>query len=101
MGSLFRQSISPSVHQSVSPLVQWSVGPLVLQHESKSGKTSGLESFCVCVCVGKGLGGALGVDGGWIPLPTRPQRYCDPASLVPPCSNFVDPVSAINDVLWS
>ena len=29
-----------------------------------------------------GLGGALGVDGGWLPLPTRPQRFCDPASLV-------------------
>ena len=28
------------------------------------------------------LGGALGVDGGWLPLPTRPQQYCDPASLV-------------------
>ena len=25
--------------------------------------------------------GAWGVDGGWMPLPTRPQRYCDPASL--------------------
>ena len=22
------------------------------------------------------------MDGGWIPLPTHPQRYCDPASLV-------------------
>ena len=22
------------------------------------------------------------MDGGWRPLPTRPQRYCDPASLV-------------------
>jgi len=22
------------------------------------------------------------VEGGWLPLPTRPQRYCDPASLV-------------------
>ena len=31
-------------------------------------------------CVG---GGAWGVDGGWMPLPTHPQRYCDPASLVP------------------
>ena len=20
--------------------------------------------------------------GGWLPLPTRPQQYCDPASLV-------------------
>ena len=28
------------------------------------------------------LGGVLSVDGGWLPLPTRPQRYCDPASLV-------------------
>ena len=26
-----------------------------------------------------------GVDGGWKPLPTRPQRYCDPASLVCHC----------------
>ena len=23
------------------------------------------------------------MDGSWMPLPTRPQRYCDPASLVP------------------
>ena len=30
-------------------------------------------------CVGVG---AWRVDGGWMPLPTRPQRYCDPASLV-------------------
>ena len=36
----------------------------------------------------RGLGEALGVDGGWLwmgvgcPLPTRPQRHCDPASLV-------------------
>ena len=28
------------------------------------------------------LGRGLGVNGGWPPLPTRPQRYCDPASLV-------------------
>ena len=31
------------------------------------------------VCVWSGV---WGVDGGWMPLPTRPQRYCDPASLV-------------------
>ena len=35
-----------------------------------------LDGFCVCV--GKGVD----VDGGWLPLPTRVQRYCDPASLV-------------------
>ena len=28
------------------------------------------------------FGGVLGVYQGWLPLPTRPQRYCDPASLV-------------------
>ena len=26
--------------------------------------------------------GAWGMDGGRMPLPTRPQRYCDSASLV-------------------
>ena len=31
------------------------------------------------VCVWEG---GLGVDGGWLPLPTRPQLYCDLASLV-------------------
>ena len=33
----------------------------------------------LCMFVGKGY---WGVDGGWKPLPTRPQQYCDPASLV-------------------
>ena len=32
--------------------------------------------------LGRGLGGVLSVDRGWPPLPTRPQQYCDPASLV-------------------
>ena len=31
---------------------------------------------------GDGTTGALGVDGGWTPLSTCPQRYCDPMSLV-------------------
>ena len=52
---------------SVGPSVRWSVGPSVREHESKSAKTSVLDAFCV--------------DGGWMPLPTRPQRYCDPATL--------------------
>ena len=26
--------------------------------------------------------GGWGVNGGWMPLPTHPQRYRDPASLV-------------------
>ena len=38
-----------------------------------------------------GLGGALGVNGGWLPLPTRPQRCCDLAShvlLLPPLNTI-------------
>ena len=27
-------------------------------------------------------GGNWGVDGGWMPLPTRPQQFCHPAPLV-------------------
>ena len=29
-----------------------------------------------------GWGCRWGEAAGWMPLPTRPQRYCDPASLV-------------------
>ena len=47
--------------------------------ESKSGKISVLDTFCVCLCV---RGEDWGLVGGWKPLPTRPQQYCDPASLV-------------------
>ena len=46
------------------------------------GKEAFLKLFVYGSELGRGLGGALGVDGGWLPLPTRPQRYCDPASLV-------------------
>ena len=31
------------------------------------------------VCVWSGV---WGVDGGWMSLPTHPQQYCDPVSLV-------------------
>ena len=53
------------------------------------------EASCVCVSGGRGLGGAMGVEGGWPPLPTRPQRYCDPASLVFSTSSIV------SFVIWS
>ena len=38
-----------------------------------------IRRYVLCMCV---WGGSWGADGGWMPLPTRPQRYCDPASLV-------------------
>ena len=63
-------------HKRLCPSVSPSVGPSVREHESKSAKTSVLDAFCACEW------GTWGVDGGWMPLPTRPQRYCDPASLV-------------------
>ena len=50
-----------------------SVRPSVMVIELKSGKTSAFDTFYLCLSV---------VDGGWMPLPTLPQRYCDPASLV-------------------
>ena len=49
---------------------------------SRQVRKRAFQKLCVYICVGRGLGGALSVDGGWLPLPTRPQRYCDPASLV-------------------
>ena len=36
------------------------------------------------VCVWSGV---WGVDGGWMPLPTHPQRYCYPVSLYHVTSN--------------
>ena len=66
--------VGPPVCQSISLLVCWS---RVIK--LKSGITSVLDAICVCLCV---WDGGWGVDGGWMPLPTRPQRYCDPASLV-------------------
>ena len=46
------------------------------------GKPAFLKFFVYVSVLKEALGGALGADGGWLPLPTRPQRYCDPASLV-------------------
>ena len=54
---------------SVGPSVRWSVN---------MSQKQAFEKHCfICVC-----GGVLRVDGGWMSLPTRPQRYCDPESLV-------------------
>ena len=41
---------------------------------------------CVYVLEG-GWGCGWGEAGGWMPLSTRPQQYCDPASLVIFCKN--------------
>ena len=69
-GQATLKRLCPSVRPSVC---------LSVMIEMKSGKSSILDTFCVCLCVG---GGDYGLDGDWTPLPTRPQRHCDPASLV-------------------
>ena len=45
----------------------------------RSGKSSVLDTFFLYVWV---LQLVWGVGGSWMPLPTCPQRYCDPASFV-------------------
>ena len=66
-----RNSTRGFVRLSVRQLV----GPLVRKYESKSAETSVLDAFGACE------GGTWGVDGRWMPLPTCPQRCCDPCHL--------------------
>ena len=46
------------------------------------GKRAFWKRFVYVSVLERGLSRALGKNGGWLFLPTRPQRYCDPASLV-------------------
>ena len=60
----------PSIGPSVRPSVRNAVEKWKNEHS---------RCFFGYVCW---LGGAWVVDGGWMPLPTYPQLYFDPASLV-------------------
>ena len=74
--------VTETVTVSIWGFILWSVGLLVIgviEWKNIENKTSVLDTFCVCLCV---WDGGWGVDGGLIPLPTRPQWYCHPASLV-------------------
>ena len=80
-------SVGPWVRRSVGPSVRRSVGHApVVTLESKTRKNAAVGIVYVWVCwreAGTGVGEwGWGEAGGWMPLPTRPQRYCDPASLV-------------------
>ena len=48
----------------------------------KVGKRAFQKHFVYVSVLEGGLRGALGVDGGWLPLPILSQQYCDPVSLV-------------------
>ena len=76
-------SIRGFVHPSICLSVCWSFGLLDCEHKLKSGETSVLEAFVYLSELERQLGGALGVDEGWLPLPTHLQQNCDPLSLVP------------------
>ena len=68
---------------SVGPSVRWSVRPTrVVKLELKTRKSSTVFRvlqlvFFVCECVGGGWRCGWGEAGGWMPLPTRPLRYCE------------------------
>ena len=72
--------------------VNWSVGPLVRPsrlschawvENAKNAYVWCSSWYCLSVSMMEGCWGCdRGGNGGWMPLPTRPQRYFDPASLV-------------------
>ena len=63
--------------------VRPSVGPLVHHARVENAKTRiyYIAVVIVCVWVCEWVGWGWGEAGGWMPLLTRPQRYCDTASL--------------------
>ena len=60
------------LYKRLCPSVRPFVHPSVRKHESKSGKTSVLEAFCVCVCVGRGVGWSVGCGWG-LAAPAHPS----------------------------
>ena len=76
-----RGSVRPSVRRSVGPSVRRLVRHARVENAKNARFTMLQLSLNVCVYVSV-WGGGWGEAGGWLPLPTRPQRYCDPVSLV-------------------
>ena len=76
------------LYKRLCPLVHWSVGLSRLRCYARIENAKNVYSgccswFCLWVSVLEGgWGCGWGEAGGWIPLPTRLQQYCDPASLV-------------------
>ena len=70
--------VDTQLYRSLCPSVRPSVRRSIEVIESKSVIMSILDTF-MYVCVWSGV---WSVHGGWMPLPGRPQRYCDLASLV-------------------
>ena len=68
-----------SIRCLVRLLVRWSISPCSLSRKRGNRKIKCFRYFLgMFVCGIEGWSG----DGGWTPLPTHPQLYCDLASLV-------------------
>ena len=64
-------SCEKQLYKRLCPSVHWLVGWSVRGHESKSGKTSVLDTFCVCLCV---EGVWMGLGCGWgLDAPAHPS----------------------------
>ena len=86
--------VADTLYKRLCPSVGPSIDPSVHEHELKSRK---VNAFDACVRLGDGLG----QNGGWMPLPTHPQRYCDLASLVSFFFHFVCLRGIANDYFIS
>ena len=73
----FYKRLCPSIGPSFSYSICWS-----MMIESKSVKMCNYDATVMIFCACKLAWGGEGMDGGSMPLPTHPQQYCDPASLV-------------------
>ena len=60
------------LYKRLCPSIRRSVHPSVRVNESKSGQTSVLEAFCVCVCVVRWVGWGIGCGWG-LAAPPHPS----------------------------
>ena len=69
------------LYKTVCPSLNLSIGPS-LSTSRKLGKLAFWKLFVYVSLLEGGFDRALGAYGGWLPLPTHLQQYCDPVSLV-------------------
>ena len=72
------------LYKRLCPSVRWSVRwSVTLELKMQETRIYNAAVVIECVWVFDSVWeGGWGEAGVWLPLPNRPQRYCDPASLV-------------------